>query len=312
MKRKVVLILLNIALILSIGVIDYLTTSSIKIIVAYLIPIFISTYFINFKYGALFSACAVIIDGIIEYGEKSSVDSVLMINSITLLCVYMVVLYLVNSLRKNTSTIENNLEEKENILRDIHHRMKNQISSLLSIINLSDQIESKTKLSDLSGRLHTYLLLYENLCYDNKSQSRIHLRKYLDEIAGYIIQSQYGGTHQILYSMEGGDFFLENKIIVSIGLIVNELMTNSIKHAFEDEFTGSIKINIRNDGDTLIMDYYDSGSGFDYSPDEPGKKLGIIMITSLVKQLNGTIEYSKEEGSRFILTFHNMNIHDAS
>ncbi len=311
MKNRIQLLLINSLILLIIAAIDYITTSNIKITAFYLVPIFIATYYYNSIYGTIFALISVIINFAIGYCERLSIDLLIIVNNSMLFVVYLIVIYLVGQLRKKNVMIERTLNEKEIIIGDIHHRMKNQIASLLSIITMSGSASQDDIIMKLSGRLNTYLLLYNNLTYDNKSQSMINVNKYLHEIADYIVKFKSDSVESISVTINGGNFFLNNKTIITIGLIINELMTNSLKHAFAGSNNGSIAIKVSKENEnTIIVIYRDDGPGFNFIKDTSDSKLGMLMIRSLIEQLNGSFDYSREDGSEFIMKFSGLHIND--
>jgi two-component system, sensor histidine kinase PdtaS len=303
LKNRVLLVAVNIVIILGIGIVDYITTSKVRIIALYLIPIFITSYFVRMRWGVLFSTMAVAFIVIIEYIEISTLNLYILVNSIMLLAVYIVVVYLTCKFRDNNRLIQKNLSEKEMIIRDIHHRMKNQMSSLLSLVNLGNSTDPGSVISRVSGRIHTHLLLYEHLSYDRRSQASVNVYGYLNEIAGYIVKTMVSEPMHIDVAVRGGDFFLNNKTVIDMGLIVNELMTNSMKYAFTGRPGGSIEIEVTTQArDQLVLSYRDDGPGFEYSPEETEHSLGLMIIRALTGQLNGTIDYSNAGGSRYTIT----------
>jgi two-component sensor histidine kinase len=306
--KRIIISCLIIALI---GLIDYLTTSQIKIIAFYLIPVFISTYYVGVGLGLAFALIAVIFNFSIEYWEGFSTDSIIIINNAVLFALYGVVVGLVNRMRRQNLVITASLREKEIILREIHHRMKNQIASLLSIVSLSESGNADQIIEALSGRLNAYMMLYANLCYDSASQTRIHVCRYFNQIAEYILHSRRDEAADIACSITGGDFYLDNHVMITLGLIVNELLTNSLKHAF-GAGSGSVYLDVRTENSSrLVLRYRDSGPGFDARQARPGRGIGMMMIESLVARLHGTLEYSRSRGSEFILVFRDVELYDA-
>ncbi len=311
-KKLPLLIGANLLIIAIIGYIDYLTSSSIKIIAFYLIPIFFVTYYGNFTWGILFSVLSIFFNFFTDYSEYAAVDKNIIINNAMLIIVYLAIVYLVKLLKKNNESIKQNLYEKEIILRDIHHRMKNQMASLLAIINNAGDEDNKKTSIDLSGRIHTYLHLYEYLSYDSMSQTRINVHYYIEEITKYIIKSFGIPDVAISIDISGGDFEIDNKQMVAIGLIINELMTNSMKYAFIESQKGSITIDIaRHENSRLELVYRDSGRGYDFQAARAKKRFGLNLVEIQTGQLNGTMHYSAGHGSEFTFIFREIPMYDA-
>ncbi len=305
-KKKLPLLLgANLLIITIIGYIDYLTSSSIKIIAFYLIPILFVTYYGNVAWGIFFSVLSIFFSMYVDYSGYASVNKNSIINNIMLSIVYLIIVYLVNILRNNNELIKQNLNEKEIILRDIHHRMKNQMSSLLAIINTAGNEDIEKTSIDLSGRIHTYLHLYEYLSYDSLSQTRIIVRNYIEEITKHIVKSMGTTVIPVSIIVNDGNFEIDNKQMVAIGLIINELVTNSLKYAFIESRQGSITIDIaRHEDSRLELVYRDSGRGFDFKAERTKRKFGLELVAIQTSQLNGSMHYSANHGSEYTFIFH--------
>jgi len=311
-KKLPLLIGANLLIITIIGYIDYLTSSSIKIIAFYLIPILFVTYYGNVTWGILFSVLSIFFSMYVDYSEYAAVDNYLIINDVMLIIVYLIIVYLVNILRNRNALIKQNLNEKEIILRDIHHRMKNQMASLLAIINNAGNEDIEKTSVVLSGRIHTYLHLYEYLSYDSLSQTRIIVRNYIEEITKYIVKSLGTAAIPISIIINDGNFEIDNKQMVSIGLIINELVTNSLKYAFTDSRQGSITIDIsRHENSRLELVYRDSGQGFDFRTERKRRKFGLQLVEIQTSQLNGSMHYSANHGSEYTFIFHGIPMYNA-
>jgi PAS domain S-box-containing protein len=204
--------------------------------------------------------------------------------------------------------LEERLAERETLLRELHHRTKNNlqvVGSLLSIEagELEDE-KSRAALRDMGRRVETMAMAHE-LIYKSDSLSRIELGPYLRDIAALAIEGA-GPSRRI--ELEFGSPRIEAAIETAspLGIVVNELVTNSIKHGFRDGRGGKIRLSLeRSGGGPLALKYADDGEGLppDFDPDRAGH-IGMILIQSLVKgQLRGTMSYAGEGGFSCELSF---------
>jgi len=206
-----------------------------------------------------------------------------------------------------TRELQSSLKEKEVLLKEIHHRVKNNmqvISSLLFIQARSiEQPDVREMLLESQNRIRSIALVHEKL-YQSRDLERIEYKDYLEKIARHIFESYQVTPHQIRLNVIADPVYLSIDKAVPLSLIVNELITNSIKHAFPKRGEGEIRIylSLRNGRYHLI--YEDNGPGL---PDEIVLKgthtLGMQLIQGLAGQLDGTCTYDKSDGSRFVIQF---------
>lgn len=202
--------------------------------------------------------------------------------------------------------IEQSLKEKEVLLKEIHHRVKNNlqiIHSLLQLQALSLPVgETIEKFRDAQHRVRAMALIHEQL-YGSDNLSKIDLAKYLHRL-GRNLFSSYALKRQVKFK---ADFrhqcLLDIDTAVPCGLIVNELVSNSLKYAFEEQ-PGEIGIKVTSNSDrNLVLIVWDNGKGlpadFDFAK---CKTLGLRLVRNLVKQLRGAIVVKSILGTRFEIT----------
>jgi two-component sensor histidine kinase len=204
--------------------------------------------------------------------------------------------------KENNRMIAKSLKEKEFLIREIYHRIKNQMATLLAMVRFSNQSSPDQIIQNIELRINAYLELYDTLCYSSQKDLKIRLSSYLKRITGYI-----AGTYdrdEVKNIVTGEDFFLNNSDAVTIGLIINELCTNSYKYAFKDKEPGTIETEIRR-GETggIIIRFRDDGPGTDPEAIYSSKKLGMKLVNLLTEQLEGTFGYDNHQGSCFTLSF---------
>ncbi|MFA4876012.1 MAG: PAS domain S-box protein [Methanoregula sp.] len=199
------------------------------------------------------------------------------------------------------------LEEKVILLREIHHRVKNNLQIIASLLNLQSRyIVDKNVLEaikDSQSRVRAMALVHERI-YRSSSIAEINLREYLDYLTKQILQFYNIRPNQIKTKVIMEDIMADIDTVIPTGLILNELVSNSLKHAFPDGKKGTISIECAREGtDLLRFVYHDDGAGlprgFDWKNTE---SLGLRLVNNLVDQLSGTIELGEGEGTTFIIT----------
>lgn len=199
-----------------------------------------------------------------------------------------------------------NAQQKEIMLREIHHRVKNNLAIVISLLNL--QIENNSNpdllriMKDIELRIRSMALIHEHL-YRTENLDRIPLSDYLQSLAT-IIMSTFSGSHiKLIKNLESADVSIETAL--PVGLITNELLTNAFKYAFPDHAEGEIRITLNHENDHLYcLKISDNGVGLpaDYSFKEQ-KSFGMFIIRLLVEQLEGNIEVENNKGASFIIHF---------
>ena len=196
-------------------------------------------------------------------------------------------------------------------MREIHHRVKNNLAVIISLLSLQasrvkdDHIEQV--LQESRNRIRSMALIHEAL-YHSENIASVSMKSYTENLSTKLLQAIKGGTPQIRLLYEIEDIVLDIDQAIPCGLILNELITNSIKHAFP-EGKGSIKVAIRNiDSGEMELVVHDNGigmrEGFDLSNSE---SLGLMIVATLVEQqLEGSLNIRNEEGACFSIHWPSM------
>ncbi len=201
--------------------------------------------------------------------------------------------------------ISESLKEKETLLREIHHRVKNNLAIISSLLRLQYRFsgDSKVKgiLEDSRNRLHSMALVHENL-YRSESFSSIRVDKYVSGLARHLLDVYT--MKRVRLEQDIGDVELDIDQIIPLGLIINELMTNSLKHAFEGDGPYVIDISMHASEGVVTLSYRDSGPGLPEGLDlQDAPSLGLQIVHVLAKQLKGTMALDGTYRSRYMLTF---------
>jgi PAS domain S-box-containing protein len=212
----------------------------------------------------------------------------------------------ISDLKAAQETVKRLLEEKELLLQEVHHRIKNNMSTMSSILSLhADALSdpaAKAALMDARSRMQSMMVLYSKL-YIAPAIGALNAEFYLSPLIEKI-HGTFENAGKVTLSRRFGDFDLDGRTLFSVGLIVNELLTNAMKYAFEGRESGSITVSMGIDGADVVLDVVDDGVGFPDAADprvSGGFGLGLVRI--LLTQLRGAMTVDRERGTRFRLRF---------
>ena len=205
--------------------------------------------------------------------------------------------------------------EKEILLRELYHRTKNNMQIISSLLNLQSMaIDDKQMLhviQEIQNRITSLSLVHEKL-FEAKDLSNISLKDYVEDLAQALLASYQGSNKRISITVDVGDVFMSLDSITICGLIINELVSNSLKYAFPDEETGNIQILLHStDKGEIELCIRDNGIGLPEGLDfEHPKTLGLKLVRGLAEdQLRGKIELKGEKRSDFLITFKETTGH---
>ncbi len=193
--------------------------------------------------------------------------------------------------------LKNSLEEKIVLLQEVHHRVKNNLSIVGSLMNLQAEKSAddyhRQLFIECRNRLDSIAAVHE-LIYKAKSYSQLNFKEYLDQIIDHITSS-YSTSKHIHIEKGITDVHVDISTAIPLALIVNELITNAYKHAFSHTENGVIEISLLENNKQVFMTIKDNGKGFDKS-NIPAKSIGMDILNGLVEQIEGTCEL-KSSGS---------------
>jgi len=214
------------------------------------------------------------------------------------------------SARKNAEKkIKASLREKEVLLREIHHRVKNNMQIISSLLNLQASSMDDKKhieiLSDSQNRIRSMSLIHEKL-YNSTNLAQIDIKDYIKDLSSYILQFYQTAAGSTSLNIETDEIWMGIDTAIPCGLIINELLSNSLKYAFPENRQGEINIRLRKSGESSYsLTISDNGVGI---PDDIDfrntKTLGLQLVTTLAEdQLQGTLELDRSSGTEFRINF---------
>ncbi len=245
------------------------------------------------------------------YNSKLTIGIIALVASL----IIMALLFYLNIKQKRiisnkNERLNNSIEEKETLLKEIHHRVKNNLQLVSSLLDLqsksidNDQIISVFE--EGQNRVQAMALIHQKL-YQNDISSEIDFEDYLKALAGHF--DYLNVSPKVDFEIDCKDIRLDIDTAVPLGLIINELFTNAYKHAFKDIDLPKVSVSIKNEGSgEYIMKISDNGQGLPPDLDwSKTKTLGLRLIRNLVKQLIGKIDYENQPNlSVFSIQFKNQ------
>jgi PAS domain S-box-containing protein len=209
--------------------------------------------------------------------------------------------------KKIEAKLENTIREKELLLKEVHHRVKNNlqiISSLLKLqTNYTEDQNAKEILNDSQSRVKTMALIHEKL-YQTDDLNKVDFKEYANDLITKLFSSYSYKAKNVNSLVEIANVCLSIDNVVTLGLILNELISNIFKHAFHDGSGSKIKIGLIQAGNNLKLSVSDNGKGFPSSVDfKNSNSLGLQLVNTLVEQIKGRIELTNKNGTTFLITF---------
>ncbi len=208
--------------------------------------------------------------------------------------------------KKIESEIKESLKEKEILLKEIHHRVKNNLQIVSSLIYLQSrkmhQKDIIDMLNELNNRIRSMALIHENI-YNNNNLDDIDFERYISTLVNELLTVYNIKREKITVHINIEKINIDIDISILLGLIINELVVNVLKHAFPDKKTGEILINAERTDTSIHVRIHDNGIGL---PDdfnlEKIESLGLQLVKNLVKQLNGIISIHTNNKTEFHIT----------
>lgn len=209
--------------------------------------------------------------------------------------------------KKAEEDLKKRLDERTVLLRELYHRVKNNMQVIISLMNLQlRKIEDpavRHLMEETRNRVRAMALVHEML-YKSENLSEINLARYIPLLANQVFSSLENKSQKVRKIVEAEDIMVTLDKAIPIGLILNELITNSLMHAFPEGRAGTLGIRVQKKDHTVAIRVSDDGTGIpqDVNWREPST-LGLRIVMSLVGQLKGTIDLDRRQGTAFSIEF---------
>ena len=219
----------------------------------------------------------------------------------------------ITKLKKMEAQIKASLREKEVLLKEIHHRVKNNLQTIVSLLNLQAGYSKDKQVLEVfknsQERVRAMALIHEKL-YESRDLSQIDFQEYIHSLVAHLFESYSLRPDIVQLKMKIENVALDIDTAIPLGLLINELVSNSLKHAFPQNRKGELRVHLSQSEDeeydyTLIIE--DNGVGFSGGTDfQDSKTLGMVLISSLVKKLKGIMDIGRKNGTRFTIKFKQL------
>lgn len=217
-----------------------------------------------------------------------------------------------HNLYKSKLEIEKQIQEKETLLREVHHRVKNNmqtVSSLLSLQSRNIKDESVKSLFKSSQNRVISMAMVHEMLYMRNDLAKIGYKSYVEELSGYLVKSVKGVENKIKLTIDIPDIQLGIDTAIPLGLLINETITNALKYGIKDDNAGEIHIALKKGLEKdYVLSIGDNGEGFsDTITPKNTRSLGLKLIHNLTRQLKGTISKdNSKKGTNYIVKFNEI------
>ncbi|WP_027078711.1 sensor histidine kinase [Maribacter antarcticus] len=217
-----------------------------------------------------------------------------------------------HALYRSKKELTAQMEEKETLLKEVHHRVKNNLQTVSSLLSLQsrnvEEARMKTLLKSTQNRVISMAMVHEML-YMRNDITQIEYKSYVQELSEYLIRSIKGLDSKVQLKIDIPDIKLGIDTAIPLGLLINEAVTNALKYGFADEEEGEIYIVLNKELDKqYVLNIGDNGKGFPETiTHKNSKSLGLKLIHNLTRQLKGTIQRDvSKKGTNYIIRFHEI------
>lgn len=213
-----------------------------------------------------------------------------------------------DTIARMNEALQQSLVEKEWLLKEVHHRVKNNLHTIICLLESQAMYLEKDALRAIEQsqhRIYAMSLIHQKL-YQHDDIRSIDISLYLQEFTGYLIDS-FDARH-IRLSIDVDPIHLPIQQAVPVALIINEAVTNSIKHAFTGISDPEVFISMKKKGEEITLYIADNGKGIDAPPPVESKSLGMQLIRGLSKELKGTLTVLTDRGTALTIRFKEQPI----
>jgi len=216
-------------------------------------------------------------------------------------------LFINKLLERQKAEISRKNEAKNNMLQEIHHRVKNNLQVVNSLLRMQSRNTSDKEIisafKETQGRVHSMAKLHEKM-YQSGDLKRLNAKEHITMLVKEIVKN-YTVEKEIKLDLAIDEVYIDSQTMMPLSLLINEMITNSLKYAFEGYDEGVITVKLSPISSTT-NELYIADNGIGYTDERVSKGLGSQLIKSFTRQLNGTIEKILDKGTAYKLTFENI------
>jgi len=208
--------------------------------------------------------------------------------------------------KKAEEKIKSLLSEKELLLKEVHHRIKNNMNTISSLLSLQASVipepTAVRALVEARNRIRSMSLLYDKL-YRSSDFKELSIKEYLSTLVDEVI-ANFPNCEDVTVIKNMDDFMLDAERLQALGIMINELLTNTMKYAFEPKTCGLITVTSEKTGNNAIIKVKDNGTGIPLSVNfKNSQGFGLQLVQKLAEQLKGTIKIIRGDGTELVLEF---------
>lgn len=218
-----------------------------------------------------------------------------------------------HNLYKSRHEIQKRIEEKETLLKEVHHRVKNNLQTVSSLLSLQSRSVNDKKISNIikssQNRVVSMAMVHEMLYKREDYLSKIELKPYVSELCDYLLRSVGGNSENITLHLEVTEGQVSIDTVIPLGLIINEILTNALKYGIAEGEKGAIYLSLHKQGATQYEMYIgDNGIGYSETINpKTSSSLGLKLIYNLVRQLKGTVTRdTAKKGTYYRIVFEEV------
>ncbi len=209
--------------------------------------------------------------------------------------------------RKMEARLKASLKEKEILLQEVHHRVKNNLQVISSLLGMQAKNISDPKLYSIfeesQNRVKSMAFIHERL-YQSEGLDKVDFFSYAQQLANHLFHTYGANKEQIKLSIDIQNIHLDVDTAIPCGMIINEALSNSLKYAFPDQKSGEILVTLQSTDTDFFLKIRDDGTGFSLPKDcEFKNSLGLKLIHLFTKQLSGKIEFDQKKGTTLLIQF---------
>lgn len=211
-----------------------------------------------------------------------------------------------NQLAENKKALEVAVEQKDTLLRELHHRVKNNLQVVTGLLDLQmARIEDQEVIKALNegkNRIRSMALIHQKL-YRTDDLKSVDMQEYFEKLLQEIHSGFAIPGKEVRADIRAANISLDIDVAIPLGLIVNELVTNSFKYAFKENDTGTVRVQLDKQDDKFVLKVSDSGPGYDPVQKTGKATLGLRLVNMLVKQIRGMVEIHNFSGTEVVIQF---------
>lgn len=229
---------------------------------------------------------------------------------IKLLHLFVQMLVNIRHRKQQEDQLYSQIKERELLIKEIHHRVKNNLQIISSFIYLQGQFSKDRKvkniLSTINNRVKAMAILHEKI-YKGEKLDQFKFKEYLEEINRQLFE-QYAHKGNLKLELEIEDININFNRAISIGLVVNELVANSVQHAFSDQDKGTLTVKVFAEDSNIIIIISDDGIGCNNVEINKSSSLGLVIVDSLIEQLGGQYFMENHQGTEYYIELPIQNL----